>query len=71
MNRYLLPLGVFAGLVLLLGVGLSLNPREVPSPLIGKPAPSFELPQLNEPQKRFAPAQMKGTVWVLNVWASG
>jgi len=69
-NRYLLPLGVFAGLVLLLGVGLSLNPREVPSPLIGKPAPSFELPQLHEPQKRFAPAQMKGTVWVLNVWAS-
>ena len=70
MNRYLLPLGVFAGLVLLLGVGLSLNPREVPSPLIGKPAPSFELPQLHEPQKRFAPAQMKGKVWVLNVWAS-
>ena len=70
MNRYLLPLGIFGALVLLLGVGLSLNPREVPSPLIGKPAPSFELPQLHEPQKRFAPAQMKGTVWVLNVWAS-
>jgi len=69
-NRYLLSLGVFAGLVLLLGVGLSLNPREVPSPLIGKPAPSFELPQLHDPQQNFAPAQMKGQVWVLNVWAS-
>jgi cytochrome c biogenesis protein CcmG/thiol:disulfide interchange protein DsbE len=70
MNRYLLPLGIFVLLVLLLGVGLSLNPREVPSPLIGKPAPPFQLPQLHDPAKTFAPNELRGKVWVLNVWAS-
>jgi len=69
-NRYLLPLGVFAVLVLLLGVGLSLNPREVPSPLIDKPAPPFRLPQLHQPERTFAPEEMKGKVWIFNVWAS-
>jgi len=70
MNRYLLPLGIFVALVLLLGVGLSLNPREVPSPLIGKPAPKFQLPQLHDPAKTFSPDEMRGKVWVFNVWAS-
>ena len=70
MNRYLLPLGIFVALVLLLGVGLSLNPREVPSPLIDKPAPQFQLPQLHDPGKTFSPKELLGTVWVLNVWAS-
>lgn len=70
MTRYLLPLGVFAVLVALLGVGLSLNPREVPSPLIGKAAPPFQLPQLHEPGKTFSPKELQGKVWVLNVWAS-
>ncbi|HUF81313.1 MAG TPA: DsbE family thiol:disulfide interchange protein, partial [Burkholderiales bacterium] len=53
-----------------LGVGLSLNPREVPSPLIGKPAPAFELPLLHHPEKSFSPKEARGKVWVLNVWAS-
>jgi len=70
MNRYLLPLGVFVVLVLLLGVGLSLNPREVPSPLIGKPAPAFQLPQLHQPEKSLSSRELQGKVWVLNVWAS-
>lgn len=70
MNRYLLPLGVFAALVMLLAAGLTLNPREVPSPLIGKPAPSFRLPQLHQPEQTFAPGELKGKVWILNVWAS-
>jgi cytochrome c biogenesis protein CcmG/thiol:disulfide interchange protein DsbE len=70
MNRFLLPLGVFALLVVLLGVGLTLNPREVPSPLIGKPAPHFELPLLHEPGKTFTERDMLGKVWLLNVWAS-
>jgi cytochrome c biogenesis protein CcmG/thiol:disulfide interchange protein DsbE len=70
MNRFLLPLGIFIALVLMLGVGLSLNPREVPSPLIGKPAPDFKLPYLQQPEKTFSPAEVKGKVWVLNVWAS-
>jgi cytochrome c biogenesis protein CcmG/thiol:disulfide interchange protein DsbE len=69
LTRYLL-LGGFVALVLLLGAGLRLNPREVPSPLINKPAPTFSLPQLHEPEKVFAPADMRGRVWMLNVWAS-
>ena len=70
MLRFALPLGVFAALVLLLGVGLSLDPREVPSPLIDKPAPPFQLPLLHQPEKSFSPREMQGRVWVLNVWAS-
>jgi cytochrome c biogenesis protein CcmG/thiol:disulfide interchange protein DsbE len=70
MNRYLLPLGVFVALVVLLAAGLTLNPREVPSPLIGKPAPSFQLPQLHQPEQTFAPGELRGKVWILNVWAS-
>jgi cytochrome c biogenesis protein CcmG/thiol:disulfide interchange protein DsbE len=70
MSRFLLPLGLFAALVALLGVGLTLNPREVPSPLIGRPAPQFALPHLHAPERNFSPAEMAGKVWVLNVWAS-
>ena len=62
--------GVFAALVVLLAVGLTLNPREVPSPLIGKPAPAFELPLLHAPEKTFSEKEMLGKVWVMNVWAS-
>jgi len=62
--------GAFAALVVLLAVGLTLNPREVPSPLIGKPAPAFELPLLHAPEKTFTQREMLGKVWVMNVWAS-
>jgi cytochrome c biogenesis protein CcmG/thiol:disulfide interchange protein DsbE len=70
MMRYLLPLGAFVLLVGFLAAGLSLDPREVPSPLVGKPAPRFELPQLGDSAAKFAPANLKGKVWLLNVWAS-
>lgn len=70
MTRFLLPLALFLVLAAFLYVGLSLNPREVPSPLIGKPAPLFTLPQLHDPDKQFSVAEMKGRVWMLNVWAS-
>jgi len=69
-KRALWTLGVFVALVALLAVGLRLNPREVPSPLIGKPAPPFELPLLTEPDKRFSQKDMLGKVWIMNVWAS-
>ena len=69
LGRFVL-LGAFLALVVLLGVGLKLNPREVPSPLIDKPAPAFELPQLHDPAKTFSPAAMRGQVWLFNVWAS-
>jgi len=70
MMRFMLPLGVFLALAILLGIGLNLNPREVPSPLIDKPAPHFELPQLHAPEKTFSQRDMLGRVWMLNVWAS-
>jgi cytochrome c biogenesis protein CcmG, thiol:disulfide interchange protein DsbE len=60
----------FLVLVALLALGLQRNPREVPSPLIGKPAPAFELPLLHQPDKTFSQKDMLGTVWVMNVWAS-
>ena len=69
-GHFFVPLGIFAVLAVLLGMGLKLKPREVPSPFIGKPAPAFTLPQLKVGQAPFDPAQMKGQVWVLNVWAS-
>ena len=68
--RLVVPLAVFAVLLAFLWVGLSRDPREVPSPLIGKPAPSFVLATLHEPQKKLSGDDMKGQVWLLNVWAS-
>lgn len=68
--KFLIPLVLFIVLVVFLAVGLSRDPHEVPSPLIGKPAPSFNLPELADPSKNFSPESMKGKVWVLNVWAS-
>ena len=70
MKRLLWPLAIFILLVGFLAVGLKLDPREVPSPLVGKPAPAFELPVLQQPDRRFVPADMRGKVWLLNVWAS-
>ena len=70
MNRYLLPLGIFIVLLAFLAIGLRLNPREVPSPLIGKPVPAFRLAQLHAPDQTFGPEDLKGKVWLLNVWAS-
>lgn len=68
--RYLIPLALFGVLVGFLAVGLQRNPHEVPSPLVQKAAPAFTRPQLIEPDKTFSPADMKGKVWMLNVWAS-
>jgi cytochrome c biogenesis protein CcmG/thiol:disulfide interchange protein DsbE len=70
MKRVLWPLGIFLVLVGFLAVGLKLDPREVPSPLVGKAAPPFDLPILHQPDKRFVPEDMRGKVWLLNVWAS-
>ena len=70
MTRFLLPLAVFVVLVGFLLVGLGLNPRQVPSPLVGKPAPEFQLQQLHEPEKTLTSKENLGKVWLLNVWAS-
>ena len=70
MKRYLLPLLIFIVLAGFLAVGLRLNPRELPSPLIDKPAPAFSLPRLDAPAQKLSLQDMRGKVWVLNVWAS-
>jgi len=70
MNRYMLPVAVFAILIILLAVGLTINPRKVPSPYIGKQAPMFNLAQLNDTSRSYTPADFKGEVWAVNVWAS-
>ena len=70
MNRFLIPLGIFVVVVGFLGIGLTLNPRELPSPLVGRPAPDFSLPQLHDQQKVLSANDMKGKVWLLNFWAS-
>ena len=68
--KFLIPLLLFVILVGFLAIGLNRDPHEVPSPLIGKVAPAFELPQLADPKKTFSPESMKGQPWILNVWAS-
>ena len=70
MGKFLIPLGIFVVLAIFLGRGLSLDPREVPSPLIGKPAPAFSLSQLDQPAQMIGSEQLLGQVWILNVWAS-
>jgi cytochrome c biogenesis protein CcmG/thiol:disulfide interchange protein DsbE len=69
MKRFLWPLVIFGLLVGFLAAGLKHDPSEVPSPLIGKPAPAFSLPQLAGAGE-FSPQQMRGKVWLLNVWST-
>jgi cytochrome c biogenesis protein CcmG/thiol:disulfide interchange protein DsbE len=68
--KFLIPLSLFLLLAVFLAVGLRLNPREVPSPLIGKPAPEFTLPTLHQPEATISRKDLLGQVWILNVWAS-
>ena len=69
MKKFLIPLFLFFGLVVFLAVGLKRDPREIPSPLINKAAPDFALPTL-EVGGKFSPADMRGKVWIFNVWAT-
>ena len=61
-KKFLIPLGIFVVLLAFLGIGLTLNPREVPSPLVDKPAPAFSLAQLHAPERVLTPADLKGQV---------
>ena len=70
MWRYLVPITILGVLAIFFARGLSLNPGYVPSPLIGKPAPSFRLPQLKDPQLTLGSDDMLGKVALLNVWAT-
>ena len=69
MKRFLIPIVLFIVLIGFLAVGLKRDPRDVPSPLVGKPAPAFSLPMLVGGQS-LSPQDMRGKVWLFNVWAS-
>ena len=70
MLRYLIPLGLFLALALFLAIGLTRDPHTLQSVLINKPAPAFRLPDLKNPGKTVSNEDMRGKVWLLNVWAS-
>ena len=70
MKKFFIPLGIFLVLVAFLAVGLKRNPQEIPSPLLGKPAPLFSLSTLDTGGAKFGPQDMRGKVWMLNVWAT-
>lgn len=68
--RFGLPLIAFIVIAVFLALGLKHDPRYVPSPLIDKQAPEFELPQLDKPDQPISNQTMLGQVWLMNVWAS-
>ncbi len=68
--RTLVPLAIFLLLVGLLYVGLHLNPREIPSPLIGRPAPEFSLPRVEDTGQTFSREDLLGKITLVNAWAS-
>ncbi|MDO8449219.1 MAG: DsbE family thiol:disulfide interchange protein [Rhodoferax sp.] len=70
MKKALIPLGIFIVLVVFLAIGLTRDPHEIPSPLIGKGAPAFTAPLLHAPGQQFSARDMLGKVWLLNTWAS-
>lgn len=70
MKKGYIPLAIFAVLVVFLAIGLTRDPREIPSPLIGKPAPDFTAPNLHDTSLTLTKQDMLGKVWLLNTWAS-
>ncbi len=70
MLRYLLPLIAFIVLTIFLYMGLGLNPRDIGSTRLDKPAPTFSVPQLMDQNKTFNNQEFLGKVSLLNVWAS-
>lgn len=68
--RFVIPLAVFLGLAVMLGLGLQRDPRALESALLEQPVPVFDLPVLNSADARFNPQTLQGKVWLLNVWAS-
>jgi cytochrome c biogenesis protein CcmG/thiol:disulfide interchange protein DsbE len=70
MLKYIIPLVLFIIMAVFLALGLNLKPSEIPSPLLGKPAPVFSAPKLQSPGEKLSPADLKGKVWLFNVWAS-
>jgi cytochrome c biogenesis protein CcmG, thiol:disulfide interchange protein DsbE len=70
MKKYLVPLAIFVVLGLLLAYGLNLDPRKIPSPLIGKSLPAFSLTTVADPARKVGRDDLLGRAYLLNVWAS-
>ncbi len=70
MLKFIIPLVLFVVLAVFLALGLNLNPRDIPSPFIDKPAPVFSAPKLTAPTEKLSTTDLKGKVWLFNVWAS-
>lgn len=70
MSRFLIPLVIFALLIAVFVVGLGRDPSQLPSPLLDKPAPQFDLPSLLDPEQRVSTQDLKGDVALVNVWAT-
>jgi len=68
--KFVAPFAIFALLGAFLFVGLYRDPSYVPSPLIGKPAPEFSLPSVQDPAYPVASKELQGQPWVLNVWGT-
>ncbi|MEY2701244.1 MAG: hypothetical protein RIQ52_1999 [Pseudomonadota bacterium] len=68
--RFMIPLGIFFVMCLFLAIGLKLDPRNVPSPLIGKPVPAFSLPLVQTPERLVSQEDFRGEVTLFNVWSS-
>lgn len=68
--RALLPLFGFIVLVVFLAIGLTRDPKKIPSPLIGKPAPAFVLPGVQQAEQSVSNTDFLGKVVLFNVWAS-
>ena len=72
MNRFALPVGVFGLLVVVLAIGIKHSPNKgtIMSPLLGKPAPQFSLPNLTDPARVVSSAGLKGRWYLFNVWGT-
>ncbi len=70
MKKFLVPIILFAALGLLLAYGLLLDPRKIPSPLVGKELPAFSLATVANPNRSIGSDALRGRVYLLNVWAS-
>ena len=66
----MLPVAVFAAVALALYWGLNDNDDSLPSTLIGKPIPEFDLPPVEGRQTGFSSADLRDQVSIVNVWAS-
>jgi cytochrome c biogenesis protein CcmG/thiol:disulfide interchange protein DsbE len=70
MLRYLAPLAIFAVIAAFFLVGLQMNPNNVPSPLVGKPMPTFALPSVTDPDAVVSSESLAGRFSLVNVWGT-